>query len=386
MAFSLSATLARWLYNRAARDHRQSHSALEPGWRIEIWQEMNITLATRINPFVLAMGKQRYASTRDTDYHVALHPLDRSLEPALESAFAHYEEHQASKQGEPLNRAAKDFRKAAFRLYRVGLYEEALRSFLNALHLDITAVSLATAPADKARANKGDNLRSAGHCLIELGDANTAARYYAKAATEFMENNSQLDAALCFELAALAWEAAPVVQGQRPGGLVDSLAYDSTVCYQKAKTLFSTTGDYDAASRCFIQERDTQARWTRSTLRAASLRAMRMAWLYGESPTSAFLLIVYWWFAFAVLFFFTGFKTDTSVIRYSLSDVLSGTTLAQDFATALYFSAVTMSTLGYGDYAPASNLSRFFSGMEAFLGVILVAMFIVAVQRRYVGR
>lgn len=47
---------------------------------------------------------------------------------------------------------------------------------------------------------------------------------------------------------------------------------------------------------------------------------------------------------------------------------------------ALYFSAVTITTLGYGDIQPTLALTRFFAGAEAVLGVLTVGMFLSALS------
>ena len=48
----------------------------------------------------------------------------------------------------------------------------------------------------------------------------------------------------------------------------------------------------------------------------------------------------------------------------------------------LYFSAVTFTTLGYGDYQPKPGC-RLLAGIEAFAGAALMALFIVSLARKY---
>jgi len=50
--------------------------------------------------------------------------------------------------------------------------------------------------------------------------------------------------------------------------------------------------------------------------------------------------------------------------------------------TALYFSAVTFTTLGYGDFEPTPDM-RWLAGAEAFAGAALMALFIVTLARKY---
>ena len=42
------------------------------------------------------------------------------------------------------------------------------------------------------------------------------------------------------------------------------------------------------------------------------------------------------------------------------------------FSEAIYFSIVTISTVGYGDIVPASNVTRMLASMEVVCGVMLL--------------
>jgi hypothetical protein len=63
-----------------------------------------------------------------------------------------------------------------------------------------------------------------------------------------------------------------------------------------------------------------------------------------------------------------------------------GDRLIRNFDTEfnpLYFSAITFTTIGYGDYAPLGWL-RFLAGLEGLLGMILVAVFTVSFARKLI--
>jgi uncharacterized protein YjbI with pentapeptide repeats len=68
------------------------------------------------------------------------------------------------------------------------------------------------------------------------------------------------------------------------------------------------------------------------------------------------------------------------VIRYSLSSGLAG--LIDAFQQSLYFSSITITTLGYGDMFPVGTLARQLAGWEARLGSLLMALFIFVLGRR----
>jgi hypothetical protein len=52
----------------------------------------------------------------------------------------------------------------------------------------------------------------------------------------------------------------------------------------------------------------------------------------------------------------------------------------------LYFSVVTFTTLGYGDFQPAVGLSRFFASLEAIIGAFTMALFAYTLARKTGGK
>ena len=70
---------------------------------------------------------------------------------------------------------------------------------------------------------------------------------------------------------------------------------------------------------------------------------------------------------------------DGYVLRY-LGPILGG------FLNCLYFSVVTFTTLGYGDFQPVVGLSRFFVSIEAIIGAFTMALFAYTLGRKTGGR
>ena len=58
----------------------------------------------------------------------------------------------------------------------------------------------------------------------------------------------------------------------------------------------------------------------------------------------------------------------TSQSHFRVGDALSGLS----FSEAIYFSIGTISTVGYGDIIPYSNLARVLSSVEVFCGIMLL--------------
>ena len=57
-----------------------------------------------------------------------------------------------------------------------------------------------------------------------------------------------------------------------------------------------------------------------------------------------------------------------------------------NFLNCLYFSVVTFTTLGYGDFQPLVGWSRFLVSFEALLGAFTMALFVYTFARRTGGR
>jgi len=60
----------------------------------------------------------------------------------------------------------------------------------------------------------------------------------------------------------------------------------------------------------------------------------------------------------------------------TLREVFTGTEDSRGFATLLYFSLTTLTTLGYGDIVPVDPVARLLTSFEAVLGQLYVAIFI----------
>jgi hypothetical protein len=52
----------------------------------------------------------------------------------------------------------------------------------------------------------------------------------------------------------------------------------------------------------------------------------------------------------------------------------------------LYFSFVTLTTLGFGDIVPAREMSRMFAVTEAIVGQLYLTIFVARLVALYVGR
>ena len=80
-----------------------------------------------------------------------------------------------------------------------------------------------------------------------------------------------------------------------------------------------------------------------------------------------------------IIEFIKGSQSNEYTLRY-LGPILGS------FLDCLYFSVVTFTTLGYGDFQPVVGLSRFFVSLESIIGAITMALFVYTFARRTGGR
>jgi len=144
------------------------------------------------------------------------------------------------------------------------------------------------------------------------------------------------------------------------------------------KNNFHSIGQYKDESWAFKKEKDMERK---SNCHFKTLHK----WLwscflngifgYGEQPgkviVSAILVIL----LFASLFMIFG-----------ISNVGIEFNTSNNFLDCMYFSTITFTTLGYGDFRPLEGWGRILAGSEAFIGAFMMALFVYTFARRTGGR
>ncbi|GAB1622551.1 ion channel [Agarivorans albus] len=100
---------------------------------------------------------------------------------------------------------------------------------------------------------------------------------------------------------------------------------------------------------------------------------------YGELPIRVVytsLLII---LSCAIIYSFTGIHFNSNIVSLSVNQSLGQNVVA--FFECLYYSVVTFTTLGYGDFTPV-GLSRMFAAIEAFSGSFIIALFVVVFVKK----
>ncbi len=124
-----------------------------------------------------------------------------------------------------------------------------------------------------------------------------------------------------------------------------------------------------------------------------------MIYGYGEKPWNVIKTAVAIILIFALFFSFTGLgnpeiiELKGTAIHNNSGNIIDLTSkgflknnVIRNFPDSLYFSTITFTTLGYGDFRPLEGLGRILAGSEAFLGAIMMALFVYTFARRTGGR
>jgi len=100
---------------------------------------------------------------------------------------------------------------------------------------------------------------------------------------------------------------------------------------------------------------------------------------YGEAPLRIIGLSVAIIIFCALIYTFTGLNYQGEILSYN--NELSIPANFSLFLSCLYYSVVTFTTLGYGDFTPV-GLSRAIAAIEAFTGSFTIALFVVVFVKK----
>jgi hypothetical protein len=136
------------------------------------------------------------------------------------------------------------------------------------------------------------------------------------------------------------------------------------------------------ASEAFIEENEAKIKKSDNKGSKAILYTLGILSDYCQNPSKvaawAFFLIL----ASTIFYALVG-------ITPSGQDTTSQTVFSEHihicrvFMDSIYFSIVTFSTLGYGDYSPSNDLSRIMANIEALGGLFFSSLFLVTLVRKY---
>lgn len=210
---------------------------------------------------------------------------------------------------------------------------------------------------------------------VGLNELNNASGYYEKAGDIVFSAGYFLEAAEYYEKAA----------NSDPGN--DWREIHKLL--RKARVLYANAGVNDNASTLYIQESNLKVK-NASGLSKFSGFIYRKLSNYGESPWRVLGWIVLLIVFCAFLYWYVDINTPgSSIYTCKVSEETTSyfcNEIDSDKAglfAHLYFSVVTFTTLGYGDFSPAEGWARFIASVQAFLGLMLSSLFIATFLRKF---
>lgn len=154
------------------------------------------------------------------------------------------------------------------------------------------------------------------------------------------------------------------------------------------RTLPSTDEEEDRCHYKYMDLRRRASNW-RWHYRFADWFFLKWCWGYGIYVKRTIFSILLVILGFGLMYqLFAGPDTIRNYYVESASSAQGGTTSTADGEpksefNALYFSIITFTTIGYGDYAPLGWL-RWVAGAEGLTGLFLMAVFTVSFARKFI--
>ncbi len=144
----------------------------------------------------------------------------------------------------------------------------------------------------------------------------------------------------------------------------ESSFYLAALTYRQPKIWYTNAGLYDIAGRFFFREmtaRRKAMRWWPNPLNRIFSKLVSILCGYGERPERVVVSALVIIFGMAIVYIFGGLNP----------------------AYGIYFSAVSFTALGYGSWVnTTSDAIRGLGAAESFLGVFMMALFLVTFTRK----
>ncbi len=254
--------------------------------------------------------------------------------------------------------------------------------------------------------NSAIELERLAHGFREEGDIQKAFRYFDQAANIYLNEKEFKMASFCFASAATCWNLHTGWQDLRNASSRTKYAADAAYLagdeeyarqlYTEAAVLYEKEGDGEAYSQCFFlaQVNARKCYWNdifypleknampfvrKSSTIFKQFKALKhwlfshinnLVWGYGEKPIRALV-----WMGGIIIF-------SGVIYFYSHNIVMTESPGKINFFDSIYFSVITFSTVGYGDYMPVGWV-RWVAMLESLSGISLMPLFLIGLTRRY---
>ena len=150
--------------------------------------------------------------------------------------------------------------------------------------------------------------------------------------------------------------------------------------YRNIRIHLMNAGVFEEAADFFYREMVSRRKQLNLfSIKRLSSKAIDILCGYGEKTFRVIICAAALVFVNAVLFFIFGIQYKNQILMFEFSN--SWNQNINEFFLSLYYSVVTLTTLGYGDIIPL-GMSKAFAGIEAFLGAFMMALFVLVFGRK----
>ena len=155
--------------------------------------------------------------------------------------------------------------------------------------------------------------------------------------------------------------------------------------YRQVKRCYQDSGQYEEAGQFFIREMECKRKQSHSPVTRAIYRLMHFLCDYGENPWRVVGIGLFLVLTMALVQGLIGVQVAPEG-KYVVGPGVYLGTLKQHcdaVIRAVYFSVMTYTATGYGDYVPRPGVGQVLAATEAVCGVFLMALFLVCLARKY---
>jgi hypothetical protein len=153
--------------------------------------------------------------------------------------------------------------------------------------------------------------------------------------------------------------------------------------YRQIKLCYQHSGRYDEAGQFFVREMECQRAQLKSPFARGVYGLLYLLSDYFENWMRVAVIGLIVIVIGALFQGLCGIRTSPKGEFVVGPGIGSGPPTWASVRDAVYFSVVTFTTTGYGDYVPNRGVGQVLASIEALTGVLLMALLLVCLARRY---